>query len=41
MSVCQVFKEVTLELAADEGFTTRLRDDGCVVKERDYRQTLC
>ncbi|XP_003978199.2 alpha/beta-tubulin-N-acetyltransferase 9 [Takifugu rubripes] len=39
VSVCQVFKEVTLELAADESFTTRLRDDGCVVKERDYRQT--
>lgn len=36
--MCQVFKEVTLELSVDESFDARLRDDVCVMKERDYRQ---
>lgn len=38
VSVCQVFKEVTLELRVDESASTRLQDDACVMKERDYRQ---
>lgn len=39
MSVCKVFKEVTLEMAVDESVRTRLLDDAADVKERDYRQT--
>lgn len=39
VSVCPVFKEVTLELAVDEQVRTRLLEDVLVMKERDYRQT--
>lgn len=38
-SVCQVFKEVTLEMTVDESVRTRLLDDATYMKERDYRQT--
>lgn len=38
-SVCQVFKEVTLEMTVDESVRTRLLDDVTYMKERDYRQT--
>lgn len=37
--MCQVFKEVTLEMTVDESVGTRLQDDVAVMKERDYRQT--
>ncbi|XP_017289427.1 N-acetyltransferase 9 [Kryptolebias marmoratus] len=39
VSVCDVFKEVTLELTVDESVRTRLQDGVAYVKERDYRQT--
>ncbi|KAM7381265.1 hypothetical protein PAMA_012216 [Pampus argenteus] len=39
VSVCQVFKEVTLEMTVDESVRTRLLDDMTYMKERDYRQT--
>ena len=37
-SVCQVFKEVTLEMEVVESVQTGLLDT-VVLKERDYRQT--
>ncbi|GAA6214490.1 N-acetyltransferase 9 isoform X2 [Lates japonicus] len=39
VSVCKVFKEVTLELTVDESVRARLLDNTTFVKERDYRQT--
>ncbi|XP_036938363.1 N-acetyltransferase 9 [Acanthopagrus latus] len=39
VSVCKVFKEVTLEMTVDESVRTRLLEDMADVKERDYRQT--
>ncbi|XP_035002060.1 N-acetyltransferase 9 [Hippoglossus stenolepis] len=39
VSVCKVFKEVTLEMTVDEAVRTRLLDDTAFVKERDYTQT--
>lgn len=38
ISVCKVFKEVTLELLVDQSVETRLQDDTVHVKESDYRQ---
>ncbi|XP_049916129.1 N-acetyltransferase 9 [Epinephelus moara] len=38
VSVCKVFKEVTLEMTVDESVRTRLLDDTADMKERDYRQ---
>ncbi|XP_040924608.1 N-acetyltransferase 9 isoform X2 [Betta splendens] len=38
-SVCRVFREVTLELTVDGSVGSKLLDDMCYVKERDYRQT--
>ncbi len=39
VSVCKVFKEVTLEMTVDESVRTKLLDDTTDMKERDYRQT--
>ena len=39
MSVCKVFKEVTLELTVNESVQKKLQDDAAHMKERDYRQT--
>ncbi|XP_071319167.1 alpha/beta-tubulin-N-acetyltransferase 9 [Trachinotus anak] len=39
VSVCKVFKEVTLEMTVDESVRTKLLDDATFMKERDYRQT--
>ncbi|XP_037611706.1 N-acetyltransferase 9 [Sebastes umbrosus] len=39
VSVCKVFKEVTLEMTVDESVRTRLQDDTADMKERDYRHT--
>ncbi|XP_026172053.1 alpha/beta-tubulin-N-acetyltransferase 9 [Mastacembelus armatus] len=39
VSVCHVFREVTLELTVDEPVRMRLLDDMAFMKERDYRQT--
>nr|XP_019960782.1 PREDICTED: N-acetyltransferase 9 isoform X1 [Paralichthys olivaceus] len=39
VSVCEVFREVTLEMTVDESVRTRLLDDTAFVKERDYAQT--
>lgn len=39
VSVCQVFKEVTLELKVDESIQKKLLDNVAHMKERDYRQT--
>lgn len=40
VSVCQVFKEVTLELVVDESLHSRLLQEGATsVQERDYRQS--
>ncbi|MED6276284.1 N-acetyltransferase 9 [Characodon lateralis] len=39
VSVCNVFKEVTLELAVDESVRTKLQEDVADMKERDYKQT--
>ncbi|KAG7506997.1 N-acetyltransferase 9 [Solea senegalensis] len=39
VSVCQVFKEVTLEMAVDEAVRTWLSDDVTLVKEKDYRES--
>ncbi|XP_072229161.1 alpha/beta-tubulin-N-acetyltransferase 9 [Leuresthes tenuis] len=39
VSVCKVFKEVTLELTVDESSLRKLQDDVAHMKERDYRQT--
>ncbi|KAM6964659.1 alpha/beta-tubulin-N-acetyltransferase 9 [Tautogolabrus adspersus] len=39
VSVCKVFKEVTLEMTVDESVRTRLLDDTAGMKERDYRHT--
>lgn len=40
VSVCQVFKEVTLELVVDESFHSRLLQEVATsVQERDYRQS--
>lgn len=39
VSVCQVFREVTLLLTVDESVRTRLQDDTAHMKERDYRLT--
>ncbi|KAK2820600.1 hypothetical protein Q5P01_023559 [Channa striata] len=36
-SVCNVFKEVTLELTVDDSLRTRLLDDMAYMKEKDYR----
>ncbi|KAL7373079.1 hypothetical protein ABVT39_027111 [Epinephelus coioides] len=38
VSVCKVFKEVTLEMPVDVSVRTRLLDDTADMKERDYRQ---
>ncbi|XP_028264393.1 alpha/beta-tubulin-N-acetyltransferase 9 [Parambassis ranga] len=37
--VCQVFKEVTLDLKVDESLQKKLLDNVAHMKERDYRQT--
>ncbi|KAM4524105.1 alpha/beta-tubulin-N-acetyltransferase 9 isoform 1-T1 [Odontesthes bonariensis] len=39
VSVCKVFKEVTLELTVDESSLRKLQDDVAHMKERDYRQS--
>ncbi|XP_012718170.2 N-acetyltransferase 9 isoform X2 [Fundulus heteroclitus] len=39
VSVCNVFKEVTLELTVDESVRTKLLDEAANVTERDYRET--
>ncbi|KAM9838123.1 alpha/beta-tubulin-N-acetyltransferase 9 isoform 2-T2 [Aulostomus maculatus] len=39
VSVCKVFKEVTLEMEVNELVRTKLLSDNTHVKERDYRQT--
>ncbi|KAM4525688.1 alpha/beta-tubulin-N-acetyltransferase 9 [Fundulus diaphanus] len=39
VSVCNVFKEVTLELTVDESVRTELLDEVANVTERDYRET--
>lgn len=40
VSVCKVFKEVTLELVVDESLRTRLLQEmATIMQERDYRQT--
>ncbi|XP_023287092.1 N-acetyltransferase 9 [Seriola lalandi dorsalis] len=39
VSVCKVFKEVTLEMTVDECVRTKLLDDTTFMKERDYTQT--
>lgn len=39
VSVCNVFKDMTLEMAVDESVRTRLLADTADMKERDYRQT--
>ncbi|XP_008312531.1 alpha/beta-tubulin-N-acetyltransferase 9 [Cynoglossus semilaevis] len=39
VSVCKVFKEVTLEMTVDEDVRLRILDEMASVKERDYRQT--
>ncbi|XP_047232605.1 N-acetyltransferase 9 [Girardinichthys multiradiatus] len=39
VSVCNVFKEVTLELAVDESVRTKLQEDVADMKERGYKQT--
>ncbi|XP_038592023.1 N-acetyltransferase 9 isoform X1 [Micropterus salmoides] len=39
VSVCKVFKEVTLEMTVDEAVRTRLLDETADMKERDYRLT--
>ncbi|MEQ2283372.1 N-acetyltransferase 9 [Ameca splendens] len=39
VSVCNVFKEVTLELAVDQSVRTKLQEDVADMKERDYKQT--
>ncbi|XP_037547097.1 N-acetyltransferase 9 [Nematolebias whitei] len=39
VSVCDVFREVTLELTVDESVRATLQDDVVYMKERDYRQT--
>lgn len=40
VSVCNVFKEVTLELTVDKSIRMKLLDDLAHVKEKDYRQTF-
>ncbi|XP_029132626.1 N-acetyltransferase 9 isoform X2 [Labrus bergylta] len=37
VSVCKVFKEVTLEMTVDESVRTRLLGETAGMKERDYR----
>ncbi|XP_041818798.1 N-acetyltransferase 9 [Chelmon rostratus] len=39
VSVCKVFKEVTLEMTVDESVRTKLMGEMADMKERDYRQT--
>ncbi|XP_067344640.1 N-acetyltransferase 9 isoform X1 [Channa argus] len=39
VSVCNVFKEVTLELTVDESVQTKLLDNMAYTKEKDYRHT--
>ncbi|XP_059180696.1 N-acetyltransferase 9 [Centropristis striata] len=39
LSVCKVFKEMTLEMTVDESVRTKLLHDTSDMKERDYRQT--
>ncbi|CAJ1080035.1 N-acetyltransferase 9 [Xyrichtys novacula] len=39
VSVCKVFKEVTLELTVDESVRKRLLEHTTDMKERDYRQS--
>ncbi|XP_076008029.1 alpha/beta-tubulin-N-acetyltransferase 9 [Genypterus blacodes] len=39
LSVCNVFKEVTLEMEVDESVRTRLSEETAGMKEREYRQT--
>ncbi|XP_068161625.1 alpha/beta-tubulin-N-acetyltransferase 9 isoform X2 [Antennarius striatus] len=41
VSVCQVFREVTLEMAVDESVRTRLLDAAADMTEIDYRQARC
>ncbi|XP_054899135.1 N-acetyltransferase 9 [Poeciliopsis prolifica] len=41
VSVCNVFKEVTLELMVDDSVRTKLQEDLACMKERDYKQTCC
>ncbi|XP_068439472.1 alpha/beta-tubulin-N-acetyltransferase 9 [Clinocottus analis] len=38
-SVCEVFKEMTLEMTVDESVRSRLLEDTADMKERDYGQT--
>ncbi|XP_070708118.1 alpha/beta-tubulin-N-acetyltransferase 9 [Pempheris klunzingeri] len=38
VSVCQVFKEVTLQMTVDEAVRRSLLDDTANMEERDYRQ---
>ncbi|XP_015240048.1 PREDICTED: N-acetyltransferase 9 [Cyprinodon variegatus] len=39
VSVCSVFREVTLELTVDESLRIRLQGELADMKERDYKQT--
>nr|XP_046233095.1 N-acetyltransferase 9 isoform X3 [Scatophagus argus] len=39
VSVCRVFKEMTLEMTVDESVRTRLLADTTDMREKDYRQT--
>lgn len=39
VSVCNVFKEVTLEMTVDEFIQAELQEEVAYMKERDYRQT--
>ncbi|XP_075950140.1 alpha/beta-tubulin-N-acetyltransferase 9 [Anarhichas minor] len=39
VSVCEVFKEVTLGMTVDESVRSRLLEDTADMKERDYSQT--
>ncbi|XP_029933509.1 alpha/beta-tubulin-N-acetyltransferase 9 isoform X2 [Myripristis murdjan] len=39
LSMCKVFKEVTLGLTVDDSVRTKLLADTAYMKERDYRQT--
>ncbi|KAG7222281.1 hypothetical protein INR49_027285 [Caranx melampygus] len=39
VTVCQVFKEVTLEMTVDESVQMKLQDETRFMKEKDYTQT--
>ncbi|KAM4623812.1 alpha/beta-tubulin-N-acetyltransferase 9 [Polymixia lowei] len=39
LSLCKVFKEVTLGMTVDESIRTRLLGDMAYIKEREYRKT--